>query len=450
MTIREKSDTELEFLLIEKTQKLLVTKAASGDFRIALEKSFASDISKVLGRLMVKIAASLRDAGYLELFKKQRRLLSLSYFKQRDLRREATSLVQGHLLELDDFVFDSSERRAFQRIHRQYIRMAYEYGGITSLRSLGFRARSRRLEAFERSTVSKALPPVVDAGVVFEFGLTEEEIIFWLEEGTLIAGAELGSVALRTARGTIIEGLFIANLGIDEIAARIAGSVGVLDWQALRIATTEIQVAFNSAMNDQYIRSGVKKRSWLTVGDRRVRASHTLNEGEGLVPYPHPFSNGAMHPGDGPDSVNCRCTIQADLSDPRILLQPWDGQPQIMAPGIAPTPRSPRRSFLPRRRTPIIIPPPVLPRALAPKPTSVKPEVSLPEGEIPKIGGKMPTTAAGINDEVQSIVEILAGPWGRDPAFSRKAKKRIANLKSKRKRITGVRPVRADVDDIAP
>ena len=448
MTIREKSDTELESLLIEKTQKLLVTKAASGDFRIALEKSFALEVSKVLGRLMLRIASSLRSTGYLDLFKKQRRLLNLSHFKQRDLRREAHSLVRGHLAELDEFVFDSSERRAFQRIHRQYIRMAYEYGGVTSLRSMGFRARSRRLEAFDKLRVSKALPPVVDIGAVLEFGLTEEEIIFWLEEGTLIAGAELGGVALRTARGVIIEGLFVADLGIDEIAARIAGSVGVSDWQALRIARTEIQVAFNSAMNDQYTRSGVKKRSWLTVGDRRVRVSHTLNEGEGLVPYPHPFSNGAMHPGDGPDSVNCRCTIQADLSDPSILLQPWDGQPQILAPGIAPTPRSPRRSFLPkRRRPPIVVPPSLFPSASTPKPTGIKPEASLSEDVMPKIGGKMPTTAAGINDEVQSIAETLEGPWGKHPEFSKKAKKRIANLKSKRRRIMGIRTVQADVND---
>lgn len=445
MTIQGKSDTELESLLIEKTQKLLVAKAASGDFRIALEKAFASDVSKVLGRLMVKIAASLREAGYLDLFKKQRRLLNLSYVKQRDLRREANALVQGHLLELNDFVFDSSERRAFQRIHRQYIRMAYEYGGITSLRSLGFRARSPRLEAFEKLLVSKALPSVVGSGEVIRFGLTEEEIIFWLEESTLIAGAELGTVALRTARRDIIEGLFVRNLGIDEVASRIAGSVGVSDWQALRIARTEIQVAFNSAMNDQYVRSGVKKRSWLTVGDRRVRASHTLNEAEGLVPYPRPFSNGAMHPGEGPDSVNCRCTIQADLSDPSIILRPWDGQSQILEPGISPTPRSPKRSLPPKHSRPISITPAAI---SSPKVTGSKPDKPLPEGAMPDIGGRMPTTAAEINDEVQSIERILEGPWGKNPEFYKKAKKRIANLKSKQKRILGIRAVQADSDDV--
>ena len=443
MATPKNSDANLEARLLEKTQKLLITKAVSGDFRLAIEKSFADDSAKILSRVMRILSTMMKDGGYLQLFSRQARLINMSFTRQRDRRREFNSVIREQLFDLLDFLYTLSERRAFQRVHRLHTRMAYEYGAVTALRSMGFGARSERLENFERELVKKA-PLGVDE--VIEFGLSDEEILFWLESGTIASGTTLGVVAIESARKTIADNMVLGNLGIDEVAEKIASSLDVTDWKALQIARTETQVAFNSAMNDQYVRSKVGRRQWITVGDRRVRPAHVTNEAVGWVEYPNAFPNGAMHPGEGPDSINCRCSIQADLSDPSTLIQPWEGQPMMLEPEVALPPKAPRMARKPRPK--VTAPRPSLPR---PKP-DVKPArvPSAPDAEPPSIGGKMPTTADGINDELQTIADILEGPWGQDEAFKKSAKKRMANLRAKKKRIMGVRPVTADVDAPKP
>ena len=443
MTNPKKSDVQLEAELIDRTQKLLITKAVSGDFRLGIEKSFSDDTTKILKRVMRIISQKLRDEGYLELFAKQARLINMSFRTRRDRRRELNNVIRTQLIDLLDFVFNLSERRAFQRVHRLHTRMAYEYGAITALRSMGFAARSERLETFERDLVKKAPFEIED---VVEFGLTDEEIIYWLENGTLISGSTLGVTALESARATIANSMVLGELGIDEVAEMIATSLDTTDWQALRIARTETQVAFNSAMNDQYVRSKVQRRQWITVGDNRVRPAHTANEMAGWVEMHLPFPNGAMHPGEGADSINCRCSIQADLSDPDLIIEPWEGQPTILEPEVAAPPRAPRRDSTPKPKTP------TTPRLIRPKakPETRLPKDLVPDAEPPSIGGKMGTTADEINEQLRVIEELLEGPWGQDAAFKKKAKKRLANLRAKKKRIQGVRSVTADVIDETP
>jgi hypothetical protein len=439
MTILNLSDAQLEARLIDKTQKLLITKAVSGDFRLGIEKAFSDDTNAILRRVMIKLSQTLRDEGYLELFSKQARLINMSFTRQRDRRRELNNVIRSHLMDLVGFVYDLSERRAFQRIHRLHTRMAYEYGAITALRSMGFGARSERLENYERNLVKKAAFAPED---VIEFGLSDEEVLFWLESGTAAGAETFTTAALTNARLIISENLVLGGMGIDETATLIGSSLDLKDYQALRIARTETQVAFNSAMNDQYVRSKVTKRQWLTVGDRRVRPAHVMNEAAGLIEYPKPFPNGAMHPGEGPDSINCRCSIQADLSDPEILIEPWDGQATIMEPEIPRPPKLPRRDKTPTPKPPTPKPKP------KPKPTEPS-RVGAPE-ELPSIGGRMGATADEINDELHTLQNYLESPWGRDAAFKKKVKKRMANLRAKKKRITGVRPVTADVDVDVP
>lgn len=443
MTNPKKSDAQLEAELIDRTQKLLITKAVSGDFRLGIEQAFSDDTTKILKRVMRLISRKLRDEGYLELFARQARLINMSFRTRRDRRRELNNVIRTQLIDLLDFVFNLSERRAFQRVHRLHTRMAYEYGAITALRSMGFAARSERLETFERTLVKKAPFEIED---VIEFGLSDEEIIYWLENGTLISGSTLGVTALESARTTIANSMVLGELGIDEVAEMIATSLDTTDWQALRIARTETQKSFNSAMNDQYARSKVQRRQWITVGDNRVRPAHTANEMAGWVEMHLPFPNGAMHPGEGADSINCRCSIQADLSDPDLLIEPWEGQPTILEPEVVAPPRAPHRDRTPKPK------PSTTPRLIRPKP---KPETRLPkdlvpDAEPPSIGGKMGTTADEINDQLRVIEELLEGPWGQDEAFKKKAKKRLANLRAKKKRIQGVRSVTADVIDETP
>lgn len=97
------------------------------------------------------------------------------------------------------------------------------------------------------------------------------------------------------------------------------------NYEAHRIARTEIQSSRNRAVHEQMVNEQVELKQWLTMTDELVRgnkptdnADHVILEGI-IVPVDEPFPNGLMYPGDknGPieEWINCRCT-----SVPYILL----------------------------------------------------------------------------------------------------------------------------------
>ena len=97
------------------------------------------------------------------------------------------------------------------------------------------------------------------------------------------------------------------------------------NYEAHRIARTEIQSARGRAIHEQMVDEGVEYKQWLTMQDELVRgnkptdnADHVSLDGL-IVPVNEPFPNGLQYPGDkdGPISewINCRCT-----SVPYILL----------------------------------------------------------------------------------------------------------------------------------
>ena len=104
MATPKNSDANLEARLLEKTQKLLITKAVSGDFRLAIEKSFADHSDKILSRVMLILSTMMKDGGYLQLFSRQARLINMSFTRQRDRRPEFNSVIREQLFDLLDLL----------------------------------------------------------------------------------------------------------------------------------------------------------------------------------------------------------------------------------------------------------------------------------------------------------------------------------------------------------
>lgn len=81
------------------------------------------------------------------------------------------------------------------------------------------------------------------------------------------------------------------------------------------VAETEAQAIYGHAQFRALKRAGYTSAFWVTVGDERVRDSHTACEAAGAVKIGHKFPNGLLFPGDsvngGPEEVcNCRCVLE--------------------------------------------------------------------------------------------------------------------------------------------
>ena len=100
--------------------------------------------------------------------------------------------------------------------------------------------------------------------------------------------------------------------GINKVANDITQRFDQLaDWEARRIARTEINTSHNQATRDQYKEDGVEYTQWIAAGDDRTRDSHVDVDGE-IIPIEGKYSNGLAFPGDtsGPieEWINCRCS----------------------------------------------------------------------------------------------------------------------------------------------
>ena len=100
--------------------------------------------------------------------------------------------------------------------------------------------------------------------------------------------------------------------GINQVANDITRRFDQLaDWEAKRIARTEINTSHNQATRDQYKEDGVEYTQWIAANDDRTRDSHVDVDGE-IIPIDGKYSNGLAFPGDtsGPleEWINCRCS----------------------------------------------------------------------------------------------------------------------------------------------
>lgn len=80
--------------------------------------------------------------------------------------------------------------------------------------------------------------------------------------------------------------------------------------RALRIARTEMGIAYEGGREIAMQEEGIKEHEWLSSRDKNVRDSHLI-DGERVNVGEH-FSNGLLHPldpaGDVSETINCRCS----------------------------------------------------------------------------------------------------------------------------------------------
>jgi len=146
----------------------------------------------------------------------------------------------------------------------------------------------------------------------YEFDPWSDEIAKHVATTTAEHVAEIGDTTKKALRGAIKEGID-AGEPMTDIAKRIKGVFaewegGTSSYRAATIARTEVHSAAGYAMHESARQSGVvEQKHWLDAGDDRVRDSHAANTAEGWIDFDATYSNGAEHPGDGTDDVNCRC-----------------------------------------------------------------------------------------------------------------------------------------------
>lgn len=236
------------------------------------------------------------------------------------LRDAAYQRTEGNLLAMAD---DLPEQESLQKKVYTIQRAAGELGLSVALRSGGYRTKlNTRIKA-------KA------AGGTIEIRLTDREILTGMQQRAIETTQHLNKTALNAYRQALFTNVY--DLGMTtEDAVQAAGQMGMSLPIAERLARTEVHAGYNNAQHSLYKRSGINRKRWRSVGDRRVRDAHRTNEAAGWVDFNAAYPDGAMYPGDGTDDVNCRCVEEADLSD--VELQPWDGSGKTPSTWIPPMP----------------------------------------------------------------------------------------------------------------
>lgn len=288
----------------------------------------------------------------------------------------------------------------------------YTYGGVTALEAMGFEARG----VYPR-IVSKA---VADPNEIL-FELTDPEVKHFMHNRAVAHGAGITKTTIRGARKTVEDAVFRGTQDVSQAAVGIARRAGIPEWRGLKIARTEAGQSFNTAMNDTYLRSGVKFHSWITVGDRRVRPLHTKNELAGSIPLGAPFPSGQRHPGEGADSINCRCTIFPDMATSGLLIRPWDGRAGMRVRQRPPTLRMPKKA-------------PVAP-VVRSTVTEVNPPAFGPPNK-PRVTGALPKTVEAL-DVYAKELQIAIEEWATDVGYIVRAKRRLYSVTAKRKQLVG-------------
>jgi hypothetical protein len=385
--------------LLEKTVRLHVLKSATGGPRVRVEQRFVKALTPYIRDNLAEMATVARQAGLLQRAYTGGRAAVAGYTRLTDRRHAATE----YLVNLFPRAFASAavsheEERAVAKLAERYILDAFEVGAVEALHAMGFRASGRRYAA----TVRKAAGDIV-------FELTDQELIAALQERAREVGRGLTPTMLGDFRNMVRDRMVLGDAKPEEMGREIALAGGIPEWRGLKIARTEAGSAYNTATFEQYHRSGVKKKAWINVGDIRVRDAHILNASDGYIPMEKPFSTGAMHPGDGTDSINCRCSLQADLSDPEILITPWDGSSGPWLRPVGPLAPLPARSHATSRQ--------MLSRLRAARGLVTKPTFTGPLG----------TSPTRIRDEQARIQEAIEANLD-DAEYVKRLRKRLDKL----------------------
>ena len=295
---------------------LLVCKTALGKERVALEKEFVKKIKLVYDKWWMLFIERLKRDGIVLVMQQaaQSALLSNPFVMNGNAEKKfvenLTFIVQGAKVDID--------KSEIEIIHFDMFLQGFDLGITTGIESL----KLLRMKA------------AADDEIVFE--LTDAELINTIRRRIrVLTKAGVDSVVLRALR-IIGNEIFIKKRDLFQVMDELE-KLGISPERAFTIVQTEIQAALGLARHEMYKRSGVQRRKWMTVGDNRVRRGHELNEQKGWVKIGDRFPDGSKYPGDpsSPDhGINCRCVEVPDLSDPSLLLQPWEGSSSIDLPAF--------------------------------------------------------------------------------------------------------------------
>lgn len=301
-------------------KRMLTLDAGLGPKRISLEKLFFKDMFKALLFWYKEFTDELIGTGVLDLAASQSlRIKSLPY---RQRKRTSTEVVNQVFNPFVVNTLGKDYRRSLFKLYRKWFVIFYELGAVHGLRTLGVKATSRKvLDVYKKTTVKKEADELV-------FNLNDFETSEYIENRELFLGALITLDIIDDARKLVKKDIYMGGKSVTDVALELSKSKDIVYWRALKIVRTEAQQAFSIAMYDVFIKSGIKKHTWYSVGDRRVRPAHQNNDSV-TVAIGKPFPSGQLHPGDGPQSINCRCSVLPDILSSSVNLVPWDGSPGV-------------------------------------------------------------------------------------------------------------------------
>ena len=322
--------------------RLFVRRAVTTGRRISLERKFQQELYTQFRVFFKDAARYLDNSGYLNLILRQSHAIQRIPFRDRKkvIQKSLDSIFNtrelGALLQLDSF-------REFSSIYSKWFRVMYELGAVTALRSMGVRADSNLVESTFRHEVFKQGGREDEAIIAaILFGLSDEEIIFALNNRSILFTQGSAREFIKLIRSIVNNNIYLRT-GVNtpfsqqQLAEAISQNTEIPLWKSQLIVTTETQQSFSFGMNDTFRRSGIKKHTWWSVGDNRVRPAHRLNDGV-TVQIGQLFPSGQLHTGDGPLAINCRCHTTAEFMG--IIITPWSGDPGGSLSSVSP-PRSP-------------------------------------------------------------------------------------------------------------
>ena len=203
--------------------------------------------------------------------------------------------------------------------HREYMEILEKH--IKRERSLG-RAEAKRLVKL----ANKNRAAFKEANTIPIKGILEKDELFgtskYAEDKLLnhtFQASEKTMQRIDKDINKIISEGYRGGKGIDSVSRDIMKRFDqIADWEARRIARTEIHNAHQNSIMQTYEEMGVEYTQWSSVNDGRTRGSrpkdkadHIVLNGE-IIKFGGKYSNGLEYPGDTNgrlvEWINCRCS----------------------------------------------------------------------------------------------------------------------------------------------
>ena len=237
-----------------------------------------------------------------------------------------------------DFMFEAQGDLILASVHeahREYYSILEKYNkkeyqaGVREARRLTRLARQRHRRETKR--IKKSLADksennstTIKAEDLFHTTINKDKLFAtspWTEQRLLNKSFVASENTMKRVDGSINKILtegYQSGKGIKSVRNDLVKRFDQLkDWEANRIARTEIHNAHQMGIMNEYNESGVEYTQWSSAQDDRVRglkpsdsADHVALDGE-IIALGDTFSNGLGYPGDtsGPieEWINCRC-----------------------------------------------------------------------------------------------------------------------------------------------